>query len=102
MSEKKFPPRVLRWEHTPEGTTLDFDKKHDIFLSAEKICAIWNYKYTDEYLSIEEHNYLIAQAKADAFEDAALMLNTCPFETRSAARRVMLEKALEFRGDRKE
>lgn len=48
---------------------------------------------TDKYLSFDEHNYLLLLAKAEAFQEAALMLNTCPFETRSAARRVMLEKA---------
>ncbi len=62
---------------------------------------MYMYNASSENL-VKDIGNLIAQAKADAFEDAALMLNTCPFETRSAARRVMLEKALELRGDRKD
>ncbi len=90
-----FPPRVLRWEHTPEGTTLDFEKKHDIFLSSEKICSGRNYKHTDEYLSLKEHNYLMLQLEAETFENVAHLTNR--FNCANSLKNYLLKKVADLR-----
>lgn len=58
MSDKQWPPRV--WLYFDGNHPYDYRVRHDPIISG-----------ADAYLSLEEANHLIAQARAEAFEEAA-------------------------------